>query len=295
MHLILLELTQQVINLFCLRYEVWRTDKALPSEVDRLREMRQQVFDIQYATNIVLIILINRDSRVVIVNDALQNILVRAPYIQVNDILPGGHNLLCRLITEAYNALQHALLILDVSTIGEFQGLLQVIDGELVRLLLYNLFREVSALQKDILHRPEQFPEQDNTSDSLAAERQWVLTAVDLWHNLTKEKQEECEKNSNADKFKPGHIEVKQLSNSIVQQHDNRHVDKVVGYQYCSQRALTVLTEHLNFLVSFCLLLVQFVDVAWRKTEECYLRTTCKTGEQQQKSCKGESDNRSGR
>ena len=60
MHFVLLELSQEVVNLLCLRDKIRRTNQALPPEIHRFGQMRQQVFDIKDSADIILVVLIDR-------------------------------------------------------------------------------------------------------------------------------------------------------------------------------------------------------------------------------------------
>ena len=62
MHLVLLELAQQVVNLLRLRNEIRRTDERLPAETAAFRQVGQQILDIQDATNVVAIVLIDGNA-----------------------------------------------------------------------------------------------------------------------------------------------------------------------------------------------------------------------------------------
>ena len=70
MHLVGLELPEQVIDFLGLRHEIRRPDEALPSERGCLAKMWEQVLDIQHTTYVVYISLVNGDAAVVVLNDA---------------------------------------------------------------------------------------------------------------------------------------------------------------------------------------------------------------------------------
>lgn len=72
----------------------------------------------------------------------------------------------------------------------------------------------------------------------------------------------------------------------IVAKHDDGDVDKIIGNQYGSQRALTVVTQHLNFAVTNVPLTIQCSEIGGRKTEKGYFGPARKSGNQQQKNRK---------
>ena len=139
MHLILLELAQQVVDLLRLRHEIRRTDERLPAEISRLRQMRQQILDIKDATHVINGVLIDGDTGIVILNDALDDIGELASEIEIDNILTTRHHLLGSLVSEAHDALQHIFLFLQLVLVGQFERLFQIIDAEHVALLLHHL------------------------------------------------------------------------------------------------------------------------------------------------------------
>ena len=139
MHLVLLELTKQIVDLLGLRNEIRGTDQRLPTEGIGFGEMRQQVLDIQDATDVVDRILIDGNAGVVVLNNALDDFMEFAFEIEVNDILTTGHHLLGRLIAKADNTFQHILLLFQVLLIGEFKSLFQIVNTQHMILRLHDL------------------------------------------------------------------------------------------------------------------------------------------------------------
>ncbi len=74
---------------------------------------------------------------------------IRTTDIQVNNILSAGHHLLGCFIAKADDTLQHALLVLDIILISQFQSLFQVINTQHMIFLLYNLFCKNSTFQQE--------------------------------------------------------------------------------------------------------------------------------------------------
>ena len=139
MNFVLAELAQQVVNLLCLRHEIRRPDERLPPEGTALLQVGQQVLDVQYAAHVVAIVLINGNTRVIVLYDTFQHLVVTASEIQVNHILTRRHNLLGRVVAKAYYALEHALFFLYVLLVGQFQSLLQIAGAERAGFLLHHL------------------------------------------------------------------------------------------------------------------------------------------------------------
>ena len=72
MHLVVLELTQEVVDFLCLGNEIGRTYERLPTECGWFAEMRQQVLDIEYAFDVIATAHIDRYAGIGIINNALQ-------------------------------------------------------------------------------------------------------------------------------------------------------------------------------------------------------------------------------
>ena len=130
MDLVLLKLAHEVVDLLGLRHEIRRTDKALPTEVGWLRQVRQQVLDVEHAAHVVLVFLIDGNATVVVLHNTFQHISKTATDVEVDDVLTTGHHLLCRLVAKPDDAFQHALLVFDVVFVGELQRLLHIIHAQ---------------------------------------------------------------------------------------------------------------------------------------------------------------------
>ena len=104
-YLILLEITQKVINHLCFRYKIWGTNEALPLERCRFLKMRQEVFNIKHTLNVVCGTLVNRDTAIVILYDTLYHLWERSLDIKVYHIHTRSHHLSGHLTTETYNTL----------------------------------------------------------------------------------------------------------------------------------------------------------------------------------------------
>ena len=278
---VLLEVAQEVVDHLGLGHEVGRTDETLPAKALGLGEMGQQVLDIEDATDVVLVVLIDGDARIVVVNDTLEHVLVAAVDWEIDDILARGHDLLGRFVAEADDALEHALLVLDIVLVGELQRLLQLIDRELAALLLDHALGEGAAADEDRLQGPEDLAQEQDAIDGEAAVAQGSLAAEDLGHDLAEEQEEEGEQDGDAEHLEPSGLEGDEPAKEIVEQHDDHHVDEVVGYQDGSQCALVVVAEHLDALVLGATVGIKGIDIVGGKTKEGYLRPAGKGREQE--------------
>ena len=195
--------------------------------------MGQQVLDIQNAADIVRIVLINRYTTVIVLYDTLQHLSIGALYIQIDNVLTTCHHLLGSLVAKTDNALKHALLVLDIVLVGEFQSLFKLIHTQYMILFLHHLLGKHSTLQKNGFYRPENFTGKENGIHTAATETKRILTAVNLWHDFTKEQQKKSEKHRHDQELKPISLgtELDNADKNITQQHDNHDVDKVVGNQ----------------------------------------------------------------
>ena len=163
MYLVVLKLAKQVVDFLRLGHEIGRAYEALPTERLLLVEMRQQVLDIEHASNIVGVVLIDGNAAVVVINDTFQHFVERALDVEVYHILPAGHDFLHRLVAKADDALQHALFLLDFLLVGEFKRLFQVVDAQhVVALPLHHLFGQHAAMHEHALQRPEQLAHEEH-------------------------------------------------------------------------------------------------------------------------------------
>ena len=138
-------------------------------------------------------------------------------------------------------------------------------------LLRHCLLGYHAALYENGLQRPEELPEQQYSAHALAAELQRSRTAVDLWHDLAEEKQEEGEKNGYHQEVEPLCLELHERAKDEVAEHDYGDVDQVVGYQDCGKRALGVVAQPADALVARVLVWIKLVEVGWRQAEKRYL------------------------
>ena len=119
--------------------------------------MRQQILDIQDTTHVINRVLINGNTRVIILHDTLQHLRECRAEIQIHDILTAGHHLLRCLIAKAHNALQHILLLLQFLLVSQFQCLFQIVHTEHVVLFLHHLLGQCARTDEDGCQRIEQF------------------------------------------------------------------------------------------------------------------------------------------
>ena len=206
--------------------------------------MGQQVLNVQDAPDIVTVILIDGDTRVVVLDDALQHLLIGSLEIKVYHILPRGHHLLGRLIAKAYDALQHALLLLDVLLVGQLKGLLQVVNAQHAVFLLHHFLRQTSRRHDNAGKGIKQTAEEHDATHGHPAELKRTLPGIDLWHYLAKEQQEEGQQHRNAQELQPPRMsEVDSMVEEVSTKHDNGDVDQVVGNEDGGQRPFRLLTQ----------------------------------------------------
>ena len=81
---------------------------------------------------------------------------------------------------------------------------------------------------------------------------QWTLSAENFRHNLSEEEEKEGKQYGDAKKMKPyGTLKVNKMGKDVVAQHDNHHVDKIIGDEYRCQCSFAVFTQLHD--VSVCL------------------------------------------
>gem|GEM_PF-5791859 len=263
MHLVFLELTQEIVYLLGLWHEIWRSYQTLPPERGWLSEMRKQILDIQDSSDIVRIILIDWNTTIVIFYDTFKYLRISTLNIQIHHILSARHHLLGSLVAKSDDSLQHTLLILDVILVGQLQGLFQVIDTQHMIFLLDHLFGKYPTLQEYIFQRPEEFSDKQNAIDNTTTEAQRILATIHLRHNLAKKQEQESKENRDNQELQPICL-VTKMNNAcknIVQQHDDGDVDEIIGNQNRCQRTFRVFTQHLNFSVGIRLLILQFIYI----------------------------------
>ena len=172
--------------------------------------MWQQVLDIQYTTDIVCIVLIYWYATVIVLNYALQHIGIARTDIKVNNVLSACHYLLGCLIAKSDNALQHALLILNLIFVRKLKSLFQIVNAQGSGLFLHYFLSQHAAVNEYRFQWPEELTEKDNSRNNPTAERKRSLTAVYLWHNLTKQQQQEGEQNGDEEKLQHIGLELNQ-------------------------------------------------------------------------------------
>ena len=170
MHLVPLEVAQEIVNHLGLRHEIGGADQTLPAEVGRFAQMGQKVFDVQHALDIVLRALIDGDAAIIILDDTLQHLGKGSPYVQVNNVHSAGHHLACHLAAEAYDTLQHAAFLGNVLLVGEFHSLLQIVHREALRLRMDKSLGDDLAAYQDVAERRAELHEHGECRSSKAAE-----------------------------------------------------------------------------------------------------------------------------
>ena len=133
-HLVCLEIAQQVVNHLGFRYEVRRADKTLPTEIGRLAQVRQEVLDVEHALDVVLRTLIDWYAAIVVLDDRAEHLGIRRTDIETYDVHAARHNLARRLSPEADNTLQHTALLGNILLVGQFHCLLQIVNSQALRL-----------------------------------------------------------------------------------------------------------------------------------------------------------------
>ena len=234
--------------------------------------MGQQVLDIEDATDIVSRILIDGNTRVVVLHDALDDFGEGRPEVEVHDVLAAGHHLLGGLVAKADDALQHVLLFLQFLFVRQFQCLLQVVDAQDAALLLHHLLCQCSRPYQDACQRIEHLPEHHDGGCKHAADGQGMLTAVNLRHDLTKEQEQKRQQNGDDDELQPlGISEVYPTAEEVVAEHDDGDVDHVVTDEDRGESPFGVSAQETDFPVGFVFFLVQLIQVVGREREESNL------------------------
>ena len=69
---------------------------------------------------------------------------------------------------------------------------------------------------------------------------QWMLSAIDLWHNLTKEQQQECKQDGDHKEFEPPGCwsEVNKMIEEIGTEHNDGHIHKIIRNENGGERTL---------------------------------------------------------
>ncbi len=63
-----------------------------------------------------------------------------------------------------------------------------------------------------------------------------MLNRIDFWNNFTEQQQEECQQNSDEQILKNNGISpIYRLIEEILKEHNDCHIDKIVGNQDCRQ------------------------------------------------------------
>ena len=73
MDFVFLEFAQQVVDFLRFGHKIGWANEALPAESCRLREVGQQIFDVENAADVVGIVLIDGNAAIVILDNTLQH------------------------------------------------------------------------------------------------------------------------------------------------------------------------------------------------------------------------------
>ena len=235
--------------------------------------MGQQVLDIEDAADIIDGVLIDGNTRVIVLDNALQHLGKAGAEVKVDNVLTARHNLLGRLVAEAHDALQHVLLVLQFLLVCQLQRLLQVVDTQDMALVLNDLAGKGARANQDIGQWTEDAAQKEDGVGRAATEGQCMLAAIDLRHNLAEEQQQERQQHGDTDELQPiGTAEVHRMREEIIAEHDDGDVHQVVGNQNRRQGPLRVVPERQDFPVVIVVALFQLVQIGRREREECYLR-----------------------
>ena len=278
-HLVPLEVAQEIVNHLGLRHEIRGADQTLPAEVGGFAQMGQKVFDVQHSLDIVLRALIDGDAAIIILDDTLQHLGKGSPYVQVNNVHSAGHHLACHLAAEAYDTLQHAAFLGNVLLVGEFHSLLQIVHREALRLRMDKSLGDDLAAYQDVAERRAELHEHGECRSCKAAEGERTLVAVYLGHHFAKEQKQEGEDYRKAEELEPAGIsELNCLHEKVIQQHDDGHIHQIVADENGGQQALAVFAESQDACVGRTLALLDFAQVGRTETKESYLTARDKTG-----------------
>ena len=131
MNLILLKITQQVVNLLMLGDKVYLAQKLLPAPLVAVVDVWQQIFYIECALDIIQILVIDRNTRVARLDDDLLDLLERSLDIQRGDVNSGAHNLLHLGIDEVDDTRQH-LMLLTRGTLRQIHRICQLLHRDIL-------------------------------------------------------------------------------------------------------------------------------------------------------------------
>ena len=228
--------------------------------------MGQQVLNIKNASHLIHRALIDRNARVVVLNHTRQYVRKLRTEVERHNILPTGHHLFGRLVTEANNTLQHVLLFLQLVLVGQFKRLLQVVHTQSVVLFLNNLLGQKTGTYQNRGQRIEHPAERYNGSCKSAANSQGMLSAIHLRHDFAKQKQQKSKQNRNHDKLYPiGITKAYRMGKEIVAKHNDGHIHQIVRNKNSGQCAFRILAKHNDTGVGFALPFIEFVQVGRRK------------------------------
>ena len=130
-------------------------------------------------------------------------------------------------------------------------------------LLLYHFVSQTTRTDHNAGKRIEQLTTEQDTIHCTTTETQRLLTSIHLRHDLAKQQQQKGQQDRHADKFQPpGLSEIHSMVEEIAKEHDDGHIDQVVGNQNGGQCTLGILPQLLDMLVFLRLFLVEFIQVS---------------------------------
>ena len=130
MYAVPLEVAQQVVYHFGFGDKVGGAYQVLPAEVVAFVQMWQQVLDVKYAHDVVPRVFVDGYAGIDILDDAFQDGGEGGVYVEVYHVKSGCHDFLGGFFPEAYDALQHVLLVGQLGLVGQFQCLREFVDRD---------------------------------------------------------------------------------------------------------------------------------------------------------------------
>ena len=139
---------------------------------------------------------------------------------------------------------------------------------------LHHLVGQHTGTNQNAGQRTEKLTAESDGMGKQTAHKESMLSAIDFGHDLAKKKQEERKQHRDTHKLEPlGRAKVYHAGKEIVAQHDDGHVDQVVGNENGGQRTLALRLQTLDDGIALTLLRVKLVQVVGRQREERNLGT----------------------
>ncbi len=278
-HLVRLEVAQQVIDLLMLRHEIGLADQLLPSELVAVVDVGQQILDIKRTPDVVDILLEDRNARKSRRDDRPLDFLVIVGQLDGCDVHAGLHDLLHLGVDEIHDPRQHHML-LRVARMGHVDGIGQIVERNFA--LVRGFLADAAArMHQDVGKRIEHPPQHRQRLSHELGELYRRSLRQHLRQHFAEEQQEE----RNNDRLEK-ELQVREREKGIDDaghEYGNADVDQIIDDQNRGQQKINIAQQFQDSGGRSARPLLESLHVVVRKREKRSLGTRHERRNAQQK------------